>query len=94
MTLTVALQEVDDMSREETGDPSTDTVSKASRPRGHVTIFGTWCKGCGICVAFCPHNVLDMDDHEIAVVTNLDNCNSCGLCERRCPDMAIEVISE
>jgi 2-oxoglutarate ferredoxin oxidoreductase subunit delta len=59
-----------------------------------IDINREWCKGCGICVAFCPHNVLELDDQEIAVVTNLDKCNGCRLCEYRCPDMAIELISE
>ena len=31
------------------------TRERARRgPRGQVVIFGTWCKGCGLCVAFCP----------------------------------------
>ena len=59
-----------------------------------IDINREWCKGCGICVAFCPQNVLEMDDHEIAMVTHLDNCNGCALCEHRCPDLAIGLISE
>ena len=59
-----------------------------------IDINREWCKGGGICVAFCPHNVLEMDDHDVAVVTHLDQCNGCRLCEYRCPDMAIELISE
>ena len=49
------------------------------------------CKGCGICVAFCLKEVLELDDHEKAVVKQLEKCNGCTLCELRCPDMAIEV---
>jgi 2-oxoglutarate ferredoxin oxidoreductase subunit delta len=47
-----------------------------------------WCKGCGICVAFCPKNVLDLENGKI-VIKNLDSCIKCGLCELRCPDYAI-----
>jgi len=58
-----------------------------------IEINMDWCKGCGICVAFCPHNVLAIDeDIEKAVIQNFDNCNFCGLCELRCPDIAIELV--
>ena len=52
-----------------------------------------WCKGCGICVAFCPKNVLALD-HEKITVAQPDNCILCGLCEMRCPDYAIWVEEE
>ncbi|MBW1764895.1 MAG: 4Fe-4S binding protein [Deltaproteobacteria bacterium] len=50
-----------------------------------------WCKGCGICVAFCPKEVLTMGENEKAFVERPDECNQCGLCELRCPDIAIEI---
>jgi 2-oxoglutarate ferredoxin oxidoreductase subunit delta len=56
-----------------------------------VQINRDWCKGCGICVAFCPKEVLELDEFEKAVVERLEDCNACGLCELRCPDMAIDV---
>jgi len=49
-----------------------------------------WCKGCRICIAFCPGKVLELDEHEKAVVKHPEKCRDCGLCELRCPDMAIE----
>ncbi len=49
-----------------------------------------WCKGCNICVAFCPKHVLTLRDG-IVFVENPDACIGCRLCELRCPDFAIEV---
>ena len=50
-----------------------------------------WCKGCGICVAFCPTKVLELDEKDKAVAVRLEDCIACRLCELRCPDLAIEV---
>ena len=53
-----------------------------------LTINKQWCKGCGICVAFCPKQVLAIEKEKVIAV-NIENCISCGLCELRCPDCAI-----
>lgn len=53
-----------------------------------VTVNKDWCKGCGICVAFCPKDVLDLVDEKINI-KNLEACIKCGQCELRCPDYAI-----
>jgi 2-oxoglutarate ferredoxin oxidoreductase subunit delta len=50
-----------------------------------------WCKGCGICVEFCPKGALAMDEMEKARLIHPKKCNSCGMCELRCPDLAIEL---
>ncbi len=50
-----------------------------------------WCKGCGICVAFCPKRVLELNSKEKAEAARVDQCIGCLVCELRCPDLAIEV---
>ncbi len=53
-----------------------------------LVVDGSWCKGCGICVAFCPRKVLKLINDKAAIV-DPDNCIKCGQCELRCPDFAI-----
>ena len=49
-----------------------------------------WCKGCGICVGFCPKQVLKIVN-EKCVIAYPDACIFCGQCELRCPDNAIYI---
>ena len=56
-----------------------------------ITIFSDWCKSCGICVAFCPKEVLSMDENRRVFVKNPEKCIACHMCELRCPDFAINV---
>ncbi|MBE6115266.1 MAG: 4Fe-4S dicluster domain-containing protein [Erysipelotrichaceae bacterium] len=48
----------------------------------------SWCKGCGICAAFCPRKVLKIIEDKVFVEKE-ENCIRCGQCELRCPDYAI-----
>lgn len=47
-----------------------------------------WCKGCGICAAFCPQEALEIIQDKVSLKEN-NQCILCGLCEERCPDFAI-----
>ncbi len=62
------------------------------KPKKKVVINREWCKGCEICVAFCPKQVLEMDDFGKACWEHPEKCINCGLCELRCPDLAIELV--
>jgi len=58
---------------------------------GPIRINHAWCKGCGICVAFCPKKVFESDAAGHPVVFHPGQCTRCLLCEERCPDLAIEI---
>lgn len=61
-------------------------------PKGHrFTIIRQFCKGCRVCVEFCPTKTLDLDDRFKVRVAHPDKCIACRMCEFRCPDMAIFV---
>ena len=48
----------------------------------------SWCKGCGVCVEFCPKNALELVKEKAQLKEN-NECVLCGLCEKRCPDYAV-----
>ena len=68
-------------------DERNDNMAKQKR-RKYVRTITEWCKGCGICVAFCPVKILTLKNEKIVVIDQ-DKCTNCGLCEMRCPDYAI-----
>lgn len=47
-----------------------------------------WCKGCGLCVAFCPRGVLALNLGKVEIL-HPENCIGCGICERICPDYVL-----
>lgn len=59
-----------------------------------LTINTKYCKGCNICVAFCPKQVLELDEVGKVYVKHPEKCIACGQCELRCPDYVIKVIKE
>jgi 2-oxoglutarate ferredoxin oxidoreductase subunit delta len=67
------------------------TKEDAAKDDIHVEFNRDWCKGCAICVTFCPKQAIALDAHEKAFLAHPKKCNVCGVCELRCPDMAIEV---
>ncbi len=62
-----------------------------------VNIDRRLCKGCGICIRFCPKNVLGESDainhygNLYPAVMEDEGCIACRLCELYCPDFAIVV---
>ena len=70
-----------------------DTKATAAKPKYRVRINSAWCKGCGVCVSFCPKAILVPEglDQKV-VVTDESLCAGCGMCEVHCPDFAIQIV--
>ncbi len=68
-----------------------------SRFRFYVLIDQERCKGCELCVKFCPRGVLRISEalnsfgRHPAEVANADACTGCGACAAMCPDACIEI---
>jgi 2-oxoglutarate ferredoxin oxidoreductase subunit delta len=62
-----------------------------------VAINQELCKGCGICIEFCPTKALAFSDFlnskgvRPVALRDPNACRLCGLCELYCPDFAIAV---
>lgn len=69
-------------------------AKKASAKSVTHSIQTSWCKGCGICVHFCPKKVLELDEDGKVCAVRPEDCIGCRLCQYRCPDLAIEVLKE
>lgn len=64
---------------------------KKSAVQVDIHIYKQWCKGCGICTAFCPREALFLDKDD-KVERDSKKCTFCGVCETYCPDFAIAVV--
>lgn len=64
-----------------------------TEPRGEalLEIHRDWCKGCDICIRFCPERCLRLDEERKVALTDPAACTGCRLCELLCPDFAIAV---
>jgi len=66
-------------------------------PRGQVYLIPERCKGCKVCVQFCPSNVLQLSQganekgyHYPEVIPGKeDACVHCEFCTLVCPEFAI-----
>ena len=60
-------------------------------PKGEVHVFDNWCKGCSLCIEFCPSGVLVLGLDNRPKPIYPEKCTACRWCELHCPDFAIFV---
>ena len=59
-----------------------------------------YCKGCRICVHFCPRDAIRLSDDfnskgvNVPVPSNMEKCTGCRICEFYCPDFAIAIAED
>ncbi|MBE9531173.1 MAG: 4Fe-4S binding protein [Proteobacteria bacterium] len=68
-------------------------MGDAAKKKWRIEIDNKMCKGCSICVDFCPTKTLKIEGLYCSV-QDLDKCTGCQLCDLRCPDFAIQVFPE
>ncbi len=67
-------------------------------PRGEIHVIVDRCKGCELCVIYCPRDALEMSEifnakgYHPPQARDAQACVSCGLCEMLCPEFAIYVL--
>ena len=65
--------------------------------KGTILVDKERCKGCGVCVASCPCDVLHLSaevnckGYPVAQMANPDACTGCASCAIICPDSCITV---
>jgi 2-oxoglutarate ferredoxin oxidoreductase subunit delta len=65
--------------------------------KGKITISREYCKGCEICVSFCPKKMITLSaelnnsGYSVAVYRESGECTGCAVCALVCPEAAIEV---
>lgn len=64
--------------------------------KAKMTVNTELCKGCMLCIAACPKNILKLDKgnmnengYHVMHITDLDACILCANCAITCPDAAI-----
>ena len=70
-------------------------MAKTAKAHGTIVVDPERCKGCDICVYFCPPQVLRLSNrrnslnHRVVELFDEEHCTGCEICAKVCPDMAI-----
>ncbi|MFZ1060970.1 MAG: 4Fe-4S binding protein [Candidatus Rokuibacteriota bacterium] len=70
-------------------------MAKMAKAHGTIVVDAERCKGCDICIHFCPPQVLRLSNrrnslnHRVVELFDEEHCTGCEICAKVCPDMAI-----
>ncbi len=65
--------------------------------KGTIEISSELCKGCELCISFCPKGMISVSDklnasgYLPAAFNDNGECTGCAICALVCPEVAIEV---
>jgi 2-oxoglutarate ferredoxin oxidoreductase subunit delta len=65
--------------------------------RGKIEVDESRCKGCGLCVEFCPSHTIELSEdlnpigHHPARMHDPEKCTACAICADMCPEGGITV---
>lgn len=68
--------------------------------QGLIMITHERCKGCALCIEFCPKKAISLTDrlnqkgYFVAAMIENAECTGCGTCALMCPEVAIEVTKQ
>ena len=68
--------------------------------KGWIEVNDLYCKGCELCIAACPPQVMALDIERLTTKgyhparIAKDGCTGCAICALVCPDAAITVYRE
>lgn len=68
-----------------------------TKTKGTITINHELCKGCELCIFFCPKKSillsykLNSSGYTTAQFNDAGECTGCAVCALVCPEVAIEV---
>jgi 2-oxoglutarate ferredoxin oxidoreductase subunit delta len=75
-------------------------IEKFSIPNGEAHILRSRCKGCELCVRYCPRDVLEVSEemnekgYHPPRAVHPERCVACRLCELLCPEFCIYIVQE
>lgn len=69
----------------------TDPYKRYNQGGASLSVRREWCKGCDLCVAACPVDILSLDKANLIDVIDISKCIFCGLCAERCPDFCFSI---